>query len=44
MHNVVFRAGRFWPGYDEGEVDAFLDEAGAEIGRLIRENDELRRR
>ncbi len=30
-------------GYDEDEVDAFLDEVEAELARLLRENDELRR-
>ena len=42
LRSVVFRAGPFRPGYDEGEVDAFLDEAEAEIARRIQENDELR--
>ena len=40
----MFRTIRFRPGYDEQEVDTFLDEAEAEIGRLIRDNDELRAR
>src|SRR5215468_3632002 len=30
------------PGYDEEEVDAFLDEVEAELDRLIQENEELR--
>src|ERR1022692_2651540 len=29
-------------GYDEGEVDAFLDEVEAELSRLILENEALR--
>ncbi|MDP9418186.1 MAG: DivIVA domain-containing protein, partial [Actinomycetota bacterium] len=31
-------------GYDEAEVDDFLDEVEAELTRLYRENEELRRR
>jgi DivIVA domain-containing protein len=33
---------RLRPGYDEEEVDAFLDEVEAELDRLIQENEELR--
>ena len=31
-------------GYKMDEVDAFLDEVEAELGRLLRDNEELRRR
>jgi len=33
---------RLRPGYDEEEVDAFLDEVEAELDRLIQDNEELR--
>src|SRR5437660_2540895 len=33
---------RFKEGYDEEEVDAFLDEVEAELRRLLGENSELR--
>jgi DivIVA domain-containing protein len=42
MRSVVFRTVRLRPGYDEEDVDRFLDEAEAEIRRLIGENDALR--
>jgi len=37
-----FRTTRLRSGYDEGEVDAFLDEVEAELSRLILENEALR--
>ncbi|MDQ1727198.1 MAG: hypothetical protein QOK14_1243, partial [Frankiaceae bacterium] len=37
-------ATRFKKGYDEEEVDAFLDEVEKEIARLLTENNELRAR
>src|SRR6201985_2398084 len=40
--NKQFRTTRLRPGYDEEEVDAFLDEVEAELARLIQENEELR--
>jgi DivIVA domain-containing protein len=42
IRNKQFTTTRIRPGYDEEEVDAFLDEVEAEIDRLIRENEELR--
>ncbi|MGH3787433.1 MAG: DivIVA-like cell division protein Wag31 [Pseudonocardiaceae bacterium] len=43
VHSVAFRkAPRGKRGYDEGEVDAFLDLVEAELTRLIEENDDLR--
>ena len=39
-----FSTTRLRPGYDEEEVDAFLDEVEAELDRLIQENEELRAR
>lgn len=42
VRNKQFATTRFRPGYDEEEVDAFLDEVEAEIDRLIQENEELR--
>ena len=44
VRNKQFSATRFRPGYDAREVDTFLSEVEAEIGRLIRENDGLRAR
>src|SRR3954452_6090488 len=37
-----FSTVRFKEGYDEEEVDAFLDEVEAELRRLLGENSELR--
>jgi DivIVA domain-containing protein len=42
VRNKQFSTTRLRPGYDEEEVDAFLDEVEAELDRLIRENRELR--
>jgi DivIVA domain-containing protein len=42
VHSKVFGPTRFRRGYDETEVDAFLDEVEAELLRLHRELDELR--
>jgi DivIVA domain-containing protein len=43
IHNVAFRKPSIGKrGYDEEEVDAFLDEAERELARLIEENNELR--
>lgn len=42
--NKQFTSTRLKPGYDETEVDEFLDEVEAELSRLYRENDELRSR
>ncbi|HEX4658031.1 MAG TPA: DivIVA domain-containing protein, partial [Streptosporangiaceae bacterium] len=42
VRNKQFATTRLRPGYDEEEVDAFLDEVEAELERLIRENQELR--
>jgi len=39
-----FSTTRLRPGYDEEEVDAFLDEVEAGLDRLIQENEELRAR
>jgi DivIVA domain-containing protein len=39
-----FATTRFKPGYDEEEVDAFLDEVEAELNRLLTENADLRNR
>ena len=44
VQNKRFRVTRFKPGYDEDEVDAFLDEVEAELRRLLAENDQLRSR
>ncbi len=44
VHDVAFRKPPFGKrGYDEEEVDAFLDEVEKELTRLIQENDSLRR-
>jgi len=42
VRNKQFSTTRLRPGYDEEEVDAFLDEVEADLGRLIQENEELR--
>jgi len=42
VRNRQFSTTRLRPGYDEGEVDAFLDEVEAELIRLVQENEELR--
>ncbi|HTT50721.1 MAG TPA: DivIVA domain-containing protein [Streptosporangiaceae bacterium] len=42
VRNKQFSTTRLRPGYDEEEVDAFLDEVEAELDRLLRENEELR--
>ena len=42
VHNVAFRKPPFGKrGYDEEEVDAFLDEVERELARLTQENDRL---
>jgi DivIVA domain-containing protein len=42
VRNKQFSTTRLRPGYDEAEVDAFLDEIENEFSRLIQENEELR--
>jgi DivIVA domain-containing protein len=42
VRNKQFSTTRLRPGYDEEEVDAFLDEVEAELSRLLQENEELR--
>ena len=42
VRNKQFSTTRLRPGYDEEEVDAFLDEVEAELDRLLQENEELR--
>src|ERR671914_180933 len=43
VHNVAFKRPPIGKrGYDEEEVDAFLDEVERELARLIEENNELR--
>jgi DivIVA domain-containing protein len=42
VRNKQFSTTRLRPGYDEEEVDAFLDEVEGELDRLLRENEELR--
>jgi DivIVA domain-containing protein len=42
VRNKQFTTVRLREGYDEDEVDAFLDEVEAELTRLLRENDDLR--
>jgi DivIVA domain-containing protein len=42
VRNKQFSTTRLRPGYDEEEVDAFLDEIEVELDRLIQENEELR--
>src|SRR5271154_1097433 len=44
VRNKQFSTTRLRPGYDEEEVDAFLDEVEAELDRLIQENEEIRAR
>ena len=42
VHNVAFKKPSIGKrGYDEDEVDAFLDVVEAELSRLIEENAEL---
>ncbi|TKV60207.1 DivIVA domain-containing protein [Nakamurella flava] len=42
VHNVEFKKPSLGKrGYDEDEVDVFLDKVEAELGRLIEENNEL---
>src|SRR6266516_300792 len=42
VRNKQFSTTRLRPGYDEEEVDAFLDDVEVELDRLIQENEELR--
>ena len=42
VRNKQFATTRLRPGYDEEEVDTFLDEVEAELERLLQENQELR--
>src|SRR5258705_9301314 len=43
VHNVAFKKPPIGKrGYDEDEVDAFLDEVERELARLIEDNNELR--
>jgi len=42
VRNKQFSTTRLRPGYDEEEVDTFLDEVEAELDRLIQGNEELR--
>jgi DivIVA domain-containing protein len=42
VQNKRFTSTRFRPGYDEDEVDAFLDEVEAELTRMHDENEALR--
>jgi DivIVA domain-containing protein len=42
VRNKQFSTTRLRPGYDEEEVDAFLDEVETELSRLLQENEELR--
>ena len=42
VRNKQFSTTRLRPGYDEEEVDAFLDEVEVELDRLIQDNEELR--
>src|SRR3954468_7759840 len=42
VQNKRFAVTRFRPGYDEDEVDAFLDEVETELTRLLQENGKLR--
>ena len=44
VKNKQFTPTRFKGGYDEKEVDDFLDEVEAELTRLVRENTDLRAR
>ena len=42
VRNKQFATTRLRPGYDEEEVDTFLDEVETEMERLLQENQELR--
>jgi DivIVA domain-containing protein len=43
VHSVTFsRAGRMHAGYNDAEVDVFLNRVGEELARLVAENDALR--
>lgn len=42
VRNTKFTVTRRRPGYDQREVDTFLNRTEAELSRLIRENEELR--
>jgi DivIVA domain-containing protein len=42
VRNKQFSTTRLRPGYDEEEVDAFLDEVETELDRLVQENEDLR--
>ena len=42
VRNTQFTMTWLRPGYEPREVDAFLNQVGARMDRLIRENDELR--
>src|SRR5262250_1820733 len=43
VHNVAFKKPPIGKrGYDEEEVDAFLDEVERELARLLEENNQLR--
>ena len=42
VRNKQFATTRLRPGYDEEEVDTFLDEVETELERLLQENQELR--
>ncbi|MHB1615112.1 MAG: DivIVA domain-containing protein, partial [Actinomycetes bacterium] len=42
VRNKQFTTVRLREGYDEDEVDAFLDEMETEFSRLLKENEELR--
>ena len=44
VRDKKFTTTRFKPGYDEDEVDAFLDEVEAELSQLVTENTVLRDR
>jgi DivIVA domain-containing protein len=44
VRNTRFTMTRLGPGYEPREVDAFLDQVGAGMDRLIGENDEIRAR
>src|SRR5262249_49583367 len=44
VRNKQFSTTRLRPGYDEEEVDAFLDEVEVELDRLSRETEDLRSR
>ncbi len=43
VQNKVFSPTRFRTGYNEDEVDTFLDEVEAELTRLLDENSDIRR-